>query len=227
MENISKLFDSISNRYDRFNHITSLGIDRIWRRQAVRSLPFGEKVLDVAAGTADLSIELIRQGKAHQVVGVDISEGMMEIGREKIEKEKMGNSISLLYADCAQLPFQDNTFDAITCAYGARNFQQLTKSLQEMLRVLKPGGSLLIVEFSYPTLPVVRQAYDLYFTHLMPLIGKLLTGDDKPFRYFLGSVKAFAKGEDFLQMLRETGFSETRYTNQTFGISTYYSACKR
>lgn len=227
MKDIGGLFDSISNRYDRFNHTASLGIDRIWRRRAVRSLPQCEVVLDVAAGTADLCIETVRRGKSQKVIGVDISEGMLAVGREKIRKKAMSDKIELLVADCAQLPFNDNTFDAITCGYGVRNFAELDMSLSEMLRVLKPGGQLRILEFTYPTNRVVRFFYDFYFTHIVPRIGKRLTDNGGAFVYFMNSVKSFAKGRDFLDILERNGFSDTSFTSQTFGISTLYKACKR
>ena len=148
MENIGSLFDSISSRYDRFNHTASMGIDRIWRRQTVKSLPKCELVLDVAAGTADLCIETIRQGKSQKVVGVDISEGMLEVGREKVRRKGFSDKVELLVADCAHLPFDENTFDAVTCGYGVRNFAELDQSLAEIFRVLKPGGEFVILELS-------------------------------------------------------------------------------
>ena len=204
-----------------------MGIDRCWRRRAVRSLPKCELVLDVAAGTADLGIETIRRGMSQKVIGIDISEGMLSVGREKIRKKAMSDKIELLVADCAQLPYDDNTFDAITCGYGVRNFAELDKSLSEMLRVLKPGGQLRILEFTYPTNRVVRFFYDFYFTRIVPRIGRRLTDNGDAFIYFMNSVKSFAKGRDFLDILERNGFSDTSFTSQTFGISTLYKACKR
>ena len=227
MENIGSLFDSISSRYDRFNHTASMGIDRLWRRRAVRSLPDCQLVLDVAAGTADLCIETIRQGKSQKVVGVDISEGMLDVGREKVLRKGLSDKIELRVADCASLPFDDNTFDAVTCGYGVRNFAELDRSLTEIFRVLKPGGQLRILEFTYPTNKLVRFFYDFYFTRIVPRIGKKLTDNGEAYIYFMKSVKSFAKGRDFIAILEKNGFSDTSFKSQTFGISTLYKACKR
>ncbi len=227
MENIGSLFDSISYRYDRFNHTASMGIDRLWRRRAVRSLPDCQLVLDVAAGTADLCIETIRQGKSQKVVGVDISEGMLDVGREKVLRKGLSDKIELRVADCASLPFDDNTFDAVTCGYGVRNFAELDRNLTEIFRVLKPGGQLRILEFTYPTNKLVRFFYDFYFTRIVPRIGKKLTDNGDAFVYFMKSVKSFAKGRDFIAILEKNGFSDTSFKSQTFGISTLYKACKR
>ncbi|MBQ1695143.1 MAG: bifunctional demethylmenaquinone methyltransferase/2-methoxy-6-polyprenyl-1,4-benzoquinol methylase UbiE [Bacteroidales bacterium] len=227
MENIGSLFDSISSRYDRFNHTASMGIDRLWRRRAVRSLPDCQLVLDVAAGTADLCIETIRQGKSQKVVGVDISEGMLDVGREKVLRKGLSDKIELRVADCASLPFDDNTFDAVTCGYGVRNFAELDRSLTEIFRVLKPGGQLRILEFTYPTNKFVRFFYDFYFTRIVPRIGKKLTDNGEAYIYFMNSVKSFAKGREFLDILERNGFSDTSFKSQTFGISTLYKACKR
>ncbi|MBQ1605540.1 MAG: bifunctional demethylmenaquinone methyltransferase/2-methoxy-6-polyprenyl-1,4-benzoquinol methylase UbiE [Bacteroidales bacterium] len=227
MENIGSLFDSISYRYDRFNHTASMGIDRLWRRRAVRSLPDCQLVLDVAAGTADLCIETIRQGKSQKVVGVDISEGMLDVGREKVLRKGLSDKIELRVADCASLPFDDNTFDAVTCGYGVRNFAELDRSLTEIFRVLKSGGQLRILEFTYPTNKLVRFFYDFYFTSIVPRIGKKLTDNGEAYIYFMNSVKSFAKGRDFIAILEKNGFSDTSFKSQTFGISTLYKACKR
>ena len=227
MENIGSLFDSISYRYDRFNHTASMGIDRLWRRRAVRSLPDCQLVLDVAAGTADLCIETIRQGKSQKVVGVDISEGMLDVGREKVLRKGLSDKIELRVADCASLPFDDNTFDAVTCGYGVRNFAELDRSLTEIFRVLKPSGQLRILEFTYPTNKLVRFFYDFYFTRIVPRIGKKLTDNGEAYIYFMNSVKSFAKGRDFIAILEKNGFSDTSFKSQTFGISTLYKACKR
>lgn len=227
MEGIGALFDSISNRYDRFNHTSSMGIDRIWRRKAIKSLSKCETILDVAAGTADLCIEAVKRGKAEKVVGIDISEGMLNVGREKVSKSGFDGSIELIVADCAKLPFPDNSFDAVTCGYGVRNFAELDRSLSEMYRVLKPGGQLRILEFTYPQSRFVRFFYDFYFTRIVPKIGRKLTDNDEAFAYFVNSVKNFAKGKDFLAILERNDFADARFKSQTFGISTLYSACKR
>lgn len=227
MDYIDKLFDGISARYDRFNHITSLGIDRLWRRQAVRSLPACQQLLDVAVGTGDLAIEALRQRKALQVTGIDISDGMMQVAGAKLRRRGLDQKVLLQHADCAELPFADASFDAITCGYGVRNFAQLDQSLAEMHRVLRPGGELRILEFAYPTNPIIRFLYDFYLTKVMPRIGKRLTRQGESFVYFMNSIKRFDKGEAFLAHLRGVGFADCRFKRQTFGISTLYIACKR
>lgn len=227
VDQIDKLFDGISNQYDRFNHITSMGIDRSWRRQAVGSLPVCHDLLDVAVGTGDLTIEALRQQKVSRVVGIDISDGMMRVAKAKVERLGLQDKVTLLHADCAQLPFADGSFDAITCGYGVRNFAQLDQSLAEMYRVLRPGGQLRILEFTYPTNPIIRFFYDFYLTKVMPIIGKKLTQQGDSFVYFMNSIKRFDKGKAFLSHLDKVGFADTRFKKQTFGISSLYIACKR
>lgn len=227
MEHIDKLFDGISNQYDRFNHITSLGIDRLWRRQAIGTLCECGDLLDVAVGTGDLAIEALRQHKVRRVVGIDISEGMMRVAAEKLCRKGYRDSVVLQHADCAALPFPDASFDAITCGYGVRNFAQLDRSLGEMFRVLRPGGQLRILEFAYPTNPIVRTVYDCYLTKVMPRIGKCLTQQESSFVYFMESIKRFDKGTAFLERLERAGFSDARLRRQTLGISTIYIACKK
>ena len=226
MENIGKLFDGISNNYDRFNHLSSMGIDRRWRRQAVETLPQCSNILDVATGTADYAIEAVLRAKADHVTGIDISDGMLALGRKKVARRGMEGRIELLHADVAELPFEDESFDAVTCGYGVRNFAKLQQSLAEMLRVLKPGGQLRILEFTYPTNPVVKWGYNLYFTHVMPIIGRSLTHDKEAFNYFMHSVKSFPKREAFVEILIQAGFGEATYRSQTFGISSLYTASK-
>lgn len=226
MKNIGNLFDSISSRYDRFNHLTSLGIDRLWRRQAVTSLPCSENLLDVASGTADFAIEAARQHKAARIVGIDLSEGMLSVGRRKVQKKNLQHLISLYREDCCALPYDDASFDAVTCGYGVRNFDQLAQGLAEIYRVMKPGAQLRVLEFGYPSNPFIRFFYNLYFTYVMPLVGRLLTSDRGAFRYFTGSVKRFATEVDFSDCLRQAGFRNVSVRRQTFGISMLYSAQK-
>ena len=227
-ENIGSLFDGISNHYDRFNALSSMGIDHCWRRQAVKQLPENcEKLLDVATGTADLAITAMKKKRAKSIIGVDLSEGMMAVGREKVAKHGMSDSIVLQQANCEALPFEDATFDAIICGYGVRNFANLEGSLAEMSRVLKPNGKVLIMEFSYPTNWFIRGIYNFYFSHILPLIGKLVVKDGSAMKYFVNSVKQFAKGDAFVAYLKKAGFVDTTYKNQTFGISVMYSGWKR
>ncbi len=227
MDHIDQLFDGISNQYDRFNHIASLGIDRRWRRQAIGSLPVCHDLLDVAVGTGDLSIEALRQQRVSRVVGIDISDGMMQVAAAKLQRLGLQEQVSLQHADCAQLPFPDNSFDAITCGYGVRNFAQLDQSLAEMYRVLRPGGQLRILEFTYPTNPMVRFFYDFYLTRIMPRIGSRLTQQGSSYVYLMNSIKRFDKGPAFLAHLDKVGFVDTRFKKQTFGISSLYMACKK
>lgn len=220
-------FNRIAKGYDRFNHLTSLGIDKIWRWKAVRMMCPAERVLDVAVGTGDLALEMLKRHKAQQVVGIDLSEGMMQIGREKAAKKGYSEQVVFEMASALELPYPDASFDAVTCAYGIRNFSDPDQGLREMQRVLRPGGQLIILEFSLPRNQFIRFFYDLYFNQVMTRIGSLITHDRSAFRYFYQSVKHFIWGEEMLQHLRDAGFADPKYRLQTFGISTHYTATKR
>lgn len=224
--NVGSLFDSIAGTYDRFNHLLSMNVDRRWRRRAVRRMTRCESVLDVAVGTADLSLEIIRQDKASKVTGIDISRGMMEVGKEKVGKAGLSERISFLEASAFGMPFGDGSFDAVTCAYGVRNFAELDKGLSEMHRVLRNGGELMILEFSYPENPLVRRIYDLFFTHIMPLVGKAVSRNGGAYIYFRNSVKEFIWGEEMASKIASAGFRNVRFKTMTFGISTVYYAEK-
>ena len=221
---IGLLFDRIANSYDRLNHLFSLNIDRMWRRQAVKQLQPADHVLDVAVGTADLAIEMLQKSKAKHVIGLDLSKKMMAIGEQKCKKKNL--NVHFLYANAQQMPFDANQFDLVTCAYGCRNFQNLDEALAEMFRVLKPGGHLLILEFSYPSNRLIRALYDIYFTHIMPTLGRWLSKDKTAYTYLNHSVKNFCWGRDFVAHLEKAGFIQTHYQTQTFGISTIYTATK-
>lgn len=225
-KHVGSLFDSIASTYDRFNHLLSLNIDKRWRRRAVRQLRPADHLLDVAVGTADLAIEVIRQNKACRVTGIDISTGMMDIGAQKISQAGMSQSITLLEASALEMPFADNTFSAVTCAYGVRNFSNLDQGLAEMFRVMKPGGQLLILEFSYPQNVIIRRCYNLFFTHLMPLVGKAVSRNSGAYLYFRQSVKNFIWGEAMAQRLAAAGFAQVSYRPMTLGITTLYMAQK-
>ena len=227
-KNIGSLFDHIAGHYDDLNHILSLDIDKVWRRQGVRSLPDGSSCcLDVATGTADLAIALVRRGKAKSVVGIDLSSEMMRIGAEKVAACGFSDAITFQLADCAELPFDDESFDVVTCSYGVRNFARLDESLREMCRVLRPGGELMILEFAYPSNPVIRALYDFYFTRLLPLVGRIISHDRSAYDYLPASVKKFIYGREFTQHLEDAGFVETSFKSQTFGISMLYKAKKQ
>lgn len=224
--NIGKLFDRIAGTYDRFNHITSLGIDIYWRRVAIRGMQPVGHMLDVAIGTADVAIMALKKHKAQHVTGLDLSTEMMAIGRRKAEHEKLDKDIDFIAGSALEMPFEDNRFEALTCAYGVRNFSDLDAGLKEMHRVLRPGAQLVILEFSYPQNRLIRWAYDLYFSHLMPLIGRLISKDAGAYTYFLHSVKSFIWGEEMLDHLRRAGFANAQFQTMTFGITTLYTATK-
>ena len=225
-QHIGQLFDRIAGTYDGLNHVLSLNIDKRWRRRAIRMLAPAEQVLDVAIGTADLTIEILRQGKAQHVTGIDLSHGMMAIGEQKVAKRGYAQQVQFDYGSAQQMPYANASFDTVTCAYGVRNFANMDEGLSEMYRVLRTGGELMVLEFSYPTNPVIRWSYDLYFTHILPFIGNLFSRDKGAYSYLNRSVKNFPYGEAFCQHLRKAGFSQIKATPLTFGISTIYTAVK-
>lgn len=229
-EQIGQLFDRIAGTYDGLNHGLSLNIDRVWRRKTVGKMQPVEHVLDVAIGTADLTIEMLRRGKAKRVTGIDLSDQMMEIGRGKVERLKFkverSAEVQFIHANAQAMPFENDAFDGVTCAFGCRNFQDLDAGLSEMYRVLKPGGQVTILEFSYPSNGFVRALYDLYFTRVLPWIGRIVSRDKTAYTYLNKSVKSFCWGEAFAQHLRDAGFKEAAWTTLTFGIATIYTAHK-
>ena len=232
-QHIGQLFDRIASTYDGLNHGLSLNIDRRWRRKTVARMFPAKQVLDVAIGTADLAIEMLRQGKAEQITGIDLSDVMMAIGKKKVDGsrftvngKRISGLVKFVHGNAQEMPFEDNSFDAVTCAFGCRNFQDLDAGLKEMYRVLKPGGQVTILEFSYPSNRFVRALYDIYFTHVLPAIGRLVSKDKTAYSYLNKSVKSFCWGEAFAQHLRDAGFTNERIETLTFGISTIYTANK-
>lgn len=223
---IGQLFDRIAGTYDRFNHLLSLNIDKRWRRRAAACLKLSDEVLDVAVGTADLAIEMLRQERCHRVVGLDLSAEMMRLGKEKADKRGLANKIDFQLGSALAMPYDDGRFDAVTCAYGVRNFSDLDKGLSEMFRVMKAGGQLVILEFSYPSNRLIRGLYDFFFSRIMPLVGRLISKDPTAYLYFRESVKGFIWGDEMLQHLRQAGFQEAAYKPLTFGITTLYTATK-
>ena len=223
---IGQLFDRIAGTYDRFNHLLSLNIDKRWRRRAAACLKPSDEVLDVAVGTADLAIEMLRQERCHRVVGLDLSAEMMRLGKEKADKRGLANKIDFQLGSALAMPYDDGRFDAVTCAYGVRNFSDLDKGLSEMFRVMKAGGQLVILEFSYPSNRLIRGIYDFFFSRIMPLVGRLISKDPTAYLYFRESVKGFIWGDEMLQHLRQAGFQEAAYKPLTFGITTLYTAIK-
>ncbi len=224
---IGGLFDRIAPGYDRLNHLFSLGIDKGWRRKAVRCLATNTgEVLDVAAGTADFSLALIKQKKARAVVGIDLSEGMLALGRAKVQEAGLTSAITLRQGDVAALPYATARFDAVTCSFGVRNFSQRREGLKEMCRVLRPGGKLVILEFGLPKNKAVHFLYNWYFTRLMPTVGGLLSKDPKAYAYLPASVKSFPYGEPFEQELRDAGFVHVQQQSLSCGICILYTAEK-
>ena len=225
-QNIGHLFNRIAGTYDRLNHLLSLNTDRRWRRRAVRRLTPCDNALDVASGTADLAIEIVRQDKARHVTGIDLSEEMLRLGNDKIQKVNLSDRITLQQGSALALPYPDGHFNAVTCAYGIRNFSDLNLGLQEMQRVLQPDGQLLILEFSYPDNKIIRFFYDFYFTKIMPAIGRKVSKDPTAYSYLNRSVKEFIWGEAMAEKLRAAGFRNVSFHPMTFGITTLYLAQK-
>lgn len=225
-KNIGKLFDRIAATYDLFNHITSLGIDIYWRKVAIRQMQPVDTLLDVAIGTADVSLMALRQKKARYITGLDLSTEMMAIGKQKALRAGVSERINFIEGSALEMPFADDQFEALTCAYGIRNFSDLDRGLSEMHRVLKPGGQLVILEFSYPQNPIIRWAYNLYFSHIMPIIGRIISKDAGAYTYFLNSVKSFIWGEEMIAHLQKAGFANATFRTMTFGITTLYVGTK-
>ena len=225
-KHIGQLFDNIAHTYDKFNHVLSLNIDKKWRRKAVRPMAHAEEVLDVAIGTADLTIELLRQGKAKHITGIDLSAEMMKIGVQKVAASGLEDKVCFRQEDALQMSFPDNSFDALTCAYGVRNFSDLDKGLSEFYRVMRPGAEVMILEFSYPNSPIVRLFYDFFFTHIMPVMGGAISKDKKAYVYFKNSVKQFIWGEKMVTRLEKAGFKDCTFKAMSCGISTVYYAKK-
>jgi len=225
-EQVERMFDNISPKYDLLNRLFSLGIDQAWRRKVVR-LVGREKVdrlLDVATGTGDLAI--MASKKATRVTGIDISEGMLDHGRVKVKQRGLQDRIELIKADSAELPFAEGTFDVVTVAFGVRNFEQLEKGIAEMRRVLKPGGRMFILEFSKPQRTPFRQLFRFYFHRVMPFIGRLVSKDDAAYTYLPKSVDAFPEGKEFVRLMERTGLREAKSDPLTGGVATLYTARK-
>jgi demethylmenaquinone methyltransferase/2-methoxy-6-polyprenyl-1,4-benzoquinol methylase len=224
---VAEMFDNISHSYDFLNHFFSLGIDKLWRRKAIRLLkPFQPKrILDVATGTGDLALAAL-QLKPDQVIGVDISTKMLDVGRKKIKNQKLEGKVVLKTGDAEHLPFEDGAFDAVTSAFGVRNFENLEKGLTEMGRILKIGGHAMILEFSQPKNFIFRKLYYFYFCNVLPFIGKMVSKDSRAYTYLPESVRAFPDGERMVSILKNCGFKKVKCIPLTFGIRTIYLAEK-
>jgi demethylmenaquinone methyltransferase/2-methoxy-6-polyprenyl-1,4-benzoquinol methylase len=226
---IAAMFDRISPKYDALNHLLSLNIDKVWRRKTAKAVAKSQPktILDLATGTADLAIALAKCNSQAHIIGMDISEKMLEIGKEKVSKKGLANQIELRLGDAATLPFESNTFDAVTVAFGVRNFENLEHGLSEIQRVLKPNGRAVILEFSMPERFPIKQLYALYFKHLLPAIGKAVSKDGNAYSYLPLSVEQFPKPKVFLRMLAEKGLENGMAKPLSFGIATLYTSTKK
>ena len=227
-EQVAQMFDTISGNYDGLNRVISFGIDVKWRKKVLKIVADSNPklILDIATGTGDLAISMT-QTNADKIIGLDISEGMLEVGRKKIEAKKLSDKIEMLLADSESMPFEDNTFDAITVAFGVRNFEHLEKGLSEILRVLKPGGVFVILETSIPEKTPYKQGYAFYSKNILPLIGKLFSKDQSAYQYLSESASVFPYGEALNNILKKIGFIDVVSKPQTFGVATIYSASKK
>lgn len=224
---VEQMFDTISTNYDGLNRVISFGIDVKWRKKVIKLVADTnpDSVLDIATGTGDLAINMTKTG-ATRIVGLDLSEGMLSVGRKKIDEKGLTGKIEMIQGDSEALPFEDNTFDAITVAFGVRNFEDLEKGLAEILRVLKPGGIFVILETSVPTKFPFKQGYHFYTKNLLPIIGKLFSKDKVAYSYLSESAAAFPYGERLNNILRKIGFINVEDKPQTMGVATIYTASK-
>ncbi len=225
---VEQMFDNIAPTYDKLNHRLSWDIDRGWRKKAIRQLmPYQpQSLLDIATGTGDFAIMAAQMLKPRRLVGADISEGMMEIGRQKVKTQGLDGIISFEKEDCTALSYPDASFDAVTAAFGIRNFADLDKGLAEMCRVLKPGGHLSIAELTTPVAFPMRQLFHIYAHTVLPVYGRLISKDTSAYSYLTKTIEAFPQGERMVEILHKAGFSEASFKRLTFGICTIYSATK-
>jgi demethylmenaquinone methyltransferase/2-methoxy-6-polyprenyl-1,4-benzoquinol methylase len=227
-QQVADMFDDIAVKYDFLNRFLSAGIDIGWRKKAIRQLQElqPKKILDVATGTADVAIMASGILKPEKIIGIDISDGMLEIGRQKIAKQELNGIIELLNGDSETINFGDATFDAVTVAFGVRNFQHLEKGLSEIKRVLKPGGKLVVLEFSQPKMPVVKSIYNLYMKVICPNVGKLFSKNRNAYKYLDASIKKFPEGKNFTQILDNLGYLNTYSKPLSLGICSIYCGTK-
>ena len=224
---VAKMFDNIAGRYDFLNHFLSLGIDILWRKRAVNEIGkiSPKTILDIATGTGDLAIQASVL-KPEKIIGIDISNGMLEVGRKKMRVKKLDSIIEMQYGDSEKLSFEDNSFDAVTAGFGVRNFENLPKGLREMYRVMNKGGKLAILEPSEPSVFPFKQIYNLYFKQILPFVGKLFSKDNAAYNYLPKSVAAFPSGQEFLEELEIAGFKNPQHIKLTFGVAALYTATK-
>ncbi len=225
---VERMFDSVAHSYDLLNHRLSFWVDKYWRKYVVRQLAANrpKTILDIATGTGDLAILEAQKLKPRNVVGADISEGMMNIGREKVKKANLQGVINFKKEDCMALSFADNSFDAVTAAFGIRNFQNLEDGLREMRRVLTPGGTLCIIELTTPVKFPMKQLFSIYSHTVLPVIGRIVSRDKNAYSYLIATIEAFPQGETMIEILKKVGFAKARFKRLTFGICTCYIANK-
>ena len=225
---VEQMFDDIAPTYDTLNHRLSWNIDKSWRKKAIRALAefHPQRMLDIATGTGDFAILSARLLNPREIIGADISEGMMQVGRKKVEAVKLDHIISFKKEDCLNLSFADDSFDAVTAAFGIRNFQDLDKGLRELCRVLKKGGHLSIVELTTPVSFPMKQLFWIYSHTLLPVYGKLISKDKSAYSYLTKTIEAFPQGEQMMEIFRKAGFAESSFRRLTFGICTLYLATK-
>ena len=229
-QQVSEMFDNIAHNYDFLNHFLSLGIDKIWRRKMIAELVEMQpkSILDVATGTGDVAINTIKQLKINdlRIVGLDISPEMLNIGKKKVITEGFDSRIEMMVGDSENLPFEGNKFDAITVAYGVRNFEDLNRGISEMARVLKPNGKIVVLEFSKPNVFPIKQLFNFYFAYILPFIGKISSKDNRAYSYLYESVQVFPDGNNFLNVLNNNGFKDTKCRPLAFGITSIYTGYK-
>ena len=227
-QQVEQMFDNIAPTYDKLNHRLSWEIDKGWRKKAIRQLePYKPQILlDIATGTGDFAILAAEMLKPQRLVGADISEGMMEVGRQKVQEKGLQDIISFEKEDCLALSYANNTFDAVTAAFGIRNFSDLDKGLREMCRVMKPGGHLSIVELTSPVKTPMKQLFHIYSHTVLPIYGRLISKDTSAYSYRTKTIEAFPQGEQMMEILKKAGYKEVAFQRLTFGICTLYTATK-
>lgn len=226
---VKRMFDSIAGTYDQLNHTLSFGIDRMWRKKGIAYLrPFAPKsILDIATGTGDLAISMQRNLNADRIIGADISEGMMDVGRQKVAEAGLSEHISFEYQDCTALTYAEDSFDAVTAAFGVRNFEDIEQGIREMYRVLRPDGHVMILELSTPEHFPMKQLYSIYSKWVIPTIGRLFSKEQSAYSYLPASIKVVPQGKVMTDLLSRVGFSEVQARTLTFGICSLYTGTKK